>query len=215
MTTQTHSLNTAAQLPDWANDLARKYRAGEANHFLLHHNVYDLTRHGAGYLSLLGFLQNAVLGNKRIVLYNRSEGITFDSDETMRAFVAQQKVADPLLNIQNASQLPRDPAKALPMIERFLYYGDRVAVILNFLETIFPAGEISYLSGEDRTTLVTLQRWMTSARLMDTDNLVLMIAESQSDVHARIRENSRLASVKIPYPDEAQRLAYLQDFLKT
>ncbi len=215
MATQTHSLNTAAQLPVWANDFARKYRAGEANHFLLHNNVYDLTRHGQSYLSLLGFLQNAVLGNKRIVLYNRSEGITFDSDETMRAFIAQQKVADPLLNIQNASQLPRDPAKALPMIERFLYYGERVAVILNFLETIFPAGEISYLSGEDRTTLVTLQRWLTSARLMDTDNLVLMIAESLSDVHARIRENSRLASVKIPYPDETQRLAYLQDFLKT
>jgi len=33
------------------------------------------------------------------VLYNRSEGITFDSDETLRAFVAHQRVAEPLLNI--------------------------------------------------------------------------------------------------------------------
>lgn len=215
MSTTTHSLNTAAQLPTWATELARKYSAGEANHFLLYNNVYDLIRARNGYVSLLSFLEQELLGNKRIVLYNRSEGITFDSDETLRAFVAQQRVADPLLNIQNASQLPRDPSRALPMIERFLYFSDRTAVILNFLETIFPAGEISHLSSEDRTTLVTLQRWLTSARLFDTDNLVLLVAESLSDVHPRIRENSRLAHIKIPYPDEAQRLAYANEFLQS
>jgi AAA+ superfamily predicted ATPase len=209
----THSLNTAAQLPAWAAELARKYRAGEANHFLLHNNVYDLTRARNGYVSLLGFLQHELLGNKRIVLYNVSEGITFDSDETLRAFIAQQRVADPLFNLQNASQLPRDPGRALPLIERFLSFAERVAVIINFLETVFPAGEISHLSTEDRTSLVALQRWLTSARLMDTDNLVLLIAESLADVHPRIRENSRLAAIKIPYPDETQRLAYLQEFL--
>lgn len=215
MTTNTHSLNTAAQLPNWANELARKYGAGEANHFLLHNNVYDLIRARNGYVSLLSFLEQELLGNKRIVLYNRSEGITFDSDETLRAFVAQQRVADPLLNIQNASQLPRDPARALPMIERFLYFADRTAVILNFLETIFPAGEIGHLSSEDRTSLVSLQRWLTSARLFDSDNIVLLLTEALSDVHPRIRENSRLALIKIPYPDEAQRLAYAGEFLQS
>src|SRR5581483_10968078 len=131
-----HSLNTAARLPHWADELARKYRAGEASHFLLHHNVYDLTRSRSGYVGLLAFLQKELLGNKGIVLYNRSEGVTFDSDETLRAFVAHQ--------------LPRDPARALPMIERFLYFADRVAVIINFFDTILPAAEISYLSGDDR-----------------------------------------------------------------
>jgi AAA+ superfamily predicted ATPase len=215
MPTTTHSLNTAAQLPTWAAEIARKYRAGEANHFLLYNNVYDLSKTRNGYVSLLSFLQQELLGNKRIVLFNRSEGITFDSDETMRAFVAQQRVADPLLNIQNASQLPHDAGRALPMIERFLYFADRAAVVLNFAETILPAGEISHLSGEDRTALVSLQRWMTSARLFDSDNIVILIAESLADVHPRIRENSRLALVKIPYPDETQRLAYLNEFLKT
>ncbi len=211
----THSLNTAAQLPAWAAELARKYRAGEANHFLLYNNVYDLSKARNGYVSLLSFLQQELLGQKRIVLYNRSEGITFDSDETLRAFIAQQRVADPLVNVQSASQLPHDAGRALPLIERFLYFGERVAVVLNFAETILPAGEISSLSGEDRTALVSLQRWLTSARLFDTDNIVILIAEAFTDVHPRIRENSRLALVKIPYPDEAQRLAYLSEFLKS
>jgi len=213
MVTSQHSLAVSERPPAWADELARKYRGGEMSHFLLHHNVYDLVRARAGYVSLLGFLQKELLGNKRIVLYNRSEGITFDSEETLRAFTAQQRVADPLVNITTASQLPRDPARALPMIERFLYFADRVAVIINFLETIFPAGDIGYLSSEDRNALVSLQRWMTSPRLMESDNLVILIAESLADVHARVRENARLGLVRIPYPDEAERLDYLTEFL--
>jgi AAA+ superfamily predicted ATPase len=213
MVTREHSLDTSERLPGWAEELARKYRAGETSHFLLHHNIYDLVRARSGYLSLLGFMQKELLGKKQIVLYNRSEGITFDSDETMRAFVAHQRVADPLLNITSLSQLPRDPARALPMIERFLYYADRVAVIINFLETIFPAGEIGYLSSEDRNALVALQRWMTNPRLVDSNNLVVLIAESIADVHARIRENARLALIRIPYPDVTERTDYLGEFL--
>jgi AAA+ superfamily predicted ATPase len=214
MATTTHSLNAAGKLPAWAAELARKYRAGEASHFLLHHNVYDLVRGRSGYLSLLGFLQKELLGSKGIVLYNRSEGLTFDSEETLRAFVAQQRVADPLVNVTSASQLPRDPARALPMIERFLYYSDRVAVIINYLETIFPANEIGSMSSDDRNALVSLQRWLTHPRLMESDNLVVLIAESLADVHPRIRENARLALIKVPYPDESERRDYLAEFFR-
>jgi SpoVK/Ycf46/Vps4 family AAA+-type ATPase len=212
MVTIAHSLTAPESLPAWAEDLARKYRAGESSHFLLHHNIYDLIKSRNGYVSLLAFLQQELLGNKRIVLYNRSEGITFDSEETLRAFVAQQRVADPLLDYKTAAQIPRDPARAMPMIERFLYYSDKVAVVINFLETIFPAGEIGYLSSDDRNALVSMQRWLTSPRFLETDNLVVLIAESLADVHPRIRENSRLAAIKVPYPDEGQRRDYIRDF---
>jgi len=213
MSKAAHTLSAPERLPAWAEELARKYRAGEASHFLLHHNIYDLTRSRNGYVSLLSFLQQELLGNKRIVLYNRSEGLTFDSDETMRAFVAQQRVADPLINAKTAAQLPTDPARSLPMIERFLYYTDKNAVVINFLETIFPAGNIGHMSADDRNALVAIQRWLTSPRFMDSDNLVILIAESLSDVHPRVRENSRLATIKIPYPDESQRLDYIKNFL--
>jgi SpoVK/Ycf46/Vps4 family AAA+-type ATPase len=213
MVTTTHSLSAPDRMPGWAEELARKYLAGESSHFLLHHNIYDLIRSRNGYVSLLSYLQREMLGNKRLVLYNRSEGITFDSEETMRAFIAQQRVADPLLDFKTAAQIPRDPARALPMIERFLYFSDHVAVIINFLETIFPAGEIGYMSSDDRNTLVSLQRWLTSPRFMETDNMVILIAESLSDIHPRVRENSRLAAIKVQYPDESQRHDYIREFL--
>ena len=204
-----------ARLPRWAADLARRYYAGEASHFLLHRNIYDLVRSGGKYVGLIEFLRRELLGTKHIVTYNRSEGIVFRSEnphETERAFVAQLRVSDPLLTPERLHQMPRDPAKSLPLIERFLLFGNQVAIIVNFIETIVPAGEVSYMSPDDRNNLVTLQRWISSSQLLNTDNLVLFIAENVAEVHPRIREHSRLVNLEIPFPDEQERFEFIRYF---
>src|ERR1043166_2719309 len=86
------------RLPRWAGIVARKYYAGEDSHFLLHHNIYDLVRSKGQYVNLTSFLKRELLGTKNLVMYNRSEGITFGSSETERAFVAQLRISDPLMN---------------------------------------------------------------------------------------------------------------------
>jgi SpoVK/Ycf46/Vps4 family AAA+-type ATPase len=202
-------LDEIGQLPGWAARMARKYYAGEASHFLLFNNIYDLVRAGTEYISLLNYLQRELVGSKFLLTYNRSEGIKFGSPEAERAFQAQLRVADPLQSREWINQLPKDPARALPLIEYFLLYGDQVAVIINFLETIIPVGDVSYMSGDDRTNLVALQRWITSSRLLKKDNIVILVAESQADIHPRIRENSRLVSIEIPYPDDKERLDFI------
>jgi AAA+ superfamily predicted ATPase len=199
-------------LPRWANRLVKKYYAGESSNFLLHANIYDLVRAKGQYVGLIPFLRRELLGNKNVIMYNRSEGITFGSPEVERAFLAQIRVADPLMSQDALRKMPREPGRALPYIEHYLFYGDQVAVILNFLETVIPAGEVGYLSGEDRNSLVTLQRWITSSRLLSSDNIVILIAESLADVNPRIRENSRLATIEIPYPDAQERLDFIRYF---
>lgn len=203
-------LDDLDQLPDWAARMARKYYAGEASHFLLYNNIYDLVRSGSEFISLLNYLQRELVGTKHLVTYNRSEGIKFGSSEAERAFMAQLRVADPLLGRDALKQLPRDPGRAIPLIEHFLLYGDQVAVIINYLDTIIPAGDISYMSGDDRTNLVAFQRWITSSRLLQKDNIVILVAESLAEVHPRIRQNSRLAAIEIPYPDDKERLDFIQ-----
>jgi SpoVK/Ycf46/Vps4 family AAA+-type ATPase len=198
------------QLPPWAAIMARKYYAGEASHFLLHNNIFDLVQCGQEYTSLPNYLQRELVGSKHLVTYNRSQGIEFGSQEAERSFQAQLRVADPLQSREWAKQLPKDPARALPLIEHFLLYGEQVAVIINFLETIVPAGEVSYMSSEDRTNFVTLQRWITSSRLLKKDNIVILIAEHLAELHPRIRENSRLAAIEITYPDEQQRREFIR-----
>jgi ATP-dependent 26S proteasome regulatory subunit len=207
-------LDEIDQLPAWAGKMARKYYAGEASHFLLYNNIYDLVHSGSEYISLPNYLQRELVGTKHLVTYNRSEGLRFGSPEAERAFHAQLRVADPLLGREALRQVPKDPSRALPLIEHFLLYGDQVAVMINFLDTIIPAGDISYMSGEDRTNLVALQRWITSSRLLRKDNIVILIAESLAEVHPRIRQNSRLVAIEIPYPDDAERLEFIR-YLRT
>ncbi|HND18850.1 MAG TPA: ATP-binding protein [Acidobacteriota bacterium] len=205
------SLDELKNLPSWAATMARKYYAGEASHFLLHHNIYDLVRAKGQYVGLLNFLQQEMLGNKNIILYNRSEGITFGSLDAERQFEAQQRVANPLVQAQ-AMRGMREPMQALQAIERYLYYGEQVAVIINFMETLIPASEVSYMSAEERNLLVMFQRWITSSRLLGSDNIVIFITENVSDVHQRIRENSRLVNIKITYPEQDERLHFIRFF---
>ncbi len=203
-------LDEIDQLPAWAARMARKYYAGEASHFLFYNNIYDLVRSGSEYVSLLNYLQRELVGTKHLLTYNRSEGIKFGSQEAERAFMAQLRISDPLMRGDALKQLPKDPARALPLIEHFLLYGEQVAVLINFLDTIIPAGDVSYMSGDDRTNLVAFQRWITSSRLLKKDNLVVLVAESVSEVHPRIRNNSRLAAIEVPYPDDRERLEYIR-----
>src|SRR5262245_37636587 len=203
-------LDEIDQLPNWAARMARKYYAGEASHFLLYNNIYDLVRAGSEYFSLLNYLQRELVGTKNIVIYNRSEGLRFGSPEAERAFLAQLRVSDPLMGRDAARQLPKEPSRAFPLIEHFLLYGEQVAVVINFLETIIPAGDVSYMSGDDRTNLVALQRWITSSRLLKKDNIVILIAESPAEIHPRIRQNSRLVAIDIPYPEESERLEFIR-----
>src|SRR5215831_7219422 len=95
------SLDEITHLPSWAADMARKYYAGEATHFLLHNNIFDLQSIRTNrYEGLRTFLHSELLGNKNIVMYNRSEGLTFVSDGAMREFqrtaLAYMRVQDPL-----------------------------------------------------------------------------------------------------------------------
>jgi hypothetical protein len=196
----------------WADELARKYRARRDQPFLLHHNIYDLFRARNGYLLLLDSCRRIALATRDRSLYPR-EGDHIRFGRHDEAFV-RNSVSQTLAQRHFFESASSRSARALPMIERFLYYADRVAVVINFLETIFPAGEIGYLSSEDRNALVALQRWMTNPRLVEADNLVVLIAESIADVHARIRENARLGLVRIPYPDVSERSDYLGEFLK-
>lgn len=207
-------LHEIDQLPEWAAQMTRKYYAGEASHFLLHNNIYDLVRSGDEYMSLLNYLQRELVGSKNLLIYNRSEGLRFGTPEAERQFQALMRVADPLGSRDLMKQIPREPARAFPLIEHFLLYGDQVAVIINFLETIVPAGDVSYMGGEDRTNLVSLQRWITSSRLLRKDNIVILVTEHVSEIHPRIRENSRLVSIEVPYPDDGERREFI-DYMRS
>lgn len=219
------------QLPKWAATLVRKYNSGEASRFLLYHNIYDLIWLKNNYSNLIGFL-GYLLKDRNFLLYNRSNGIQASKKDLLfemeRVFNADARVADPLAATKKQMSitptLPRDPARAIPYIEQFFYEQWRTektegeqafgecGVVINFLESIIPAGDVGYMSGEDRNLWVTLQKWITTTQDKPAHNPIIFITESVSDVNQRIRENPRLVNIEIPYPDYEERLSYIRYF---
>src|SRR5450759_3779018 len=51
--------------------------------------------------------------------------------------------------------------------------GRKIALILDFAETIVPAGDVSSLASEDRNALVTLKRWAQHPAFLSADLPIL------------------------------------------
>ena len=89
----------------------------------------------------------------------------------------------------------------LPLIERVLTTQDRVAVILEYAETIAPAGETSFSTMDDRAAVVTLHRWSLLRSLEKNDSIVVLIAREPVGAAPRsMVSNPRVATVRVPMP---------------
>ncbi|HMU37746.1 MAG TPA: AAA family ATPase [Pseudomonadota bacterium] len=204
------TLNTskATRLPVWADEIRRRYLRGESNQFVLFGNVHDLILDDPDglldkrspdekLLPLPDFLSKVLLEKKSmVVLYNVSTGVRFVRGKLPPGF---EDLA-----------LQKEPAKVLPLLERLLVTQNGVALILEYAETVAPAGETSFSTIDDRASVVTLQRWSMLPSLDKNDSLVFMLVENLSELHPKLVANPRVATVQIPIPDGDGRRALLR-----
>lgn len=202
-------------LPAWAEELRNRYLAGEASMFLLHGNVRDLhpwTVGGkASYHDLRGFLE-AFLGRTRdiVAYYNVSQGLCFSKPAHERLY---QKVIDARRMLTGSGRgvgLPRTATEAVPAIEELITDPSHSSgVVIDFFEMIAPNGDVSFMSHEDKSNLVSLQRWSSDPAFVTTDNLVILVTEHLSDVNRRILASAQLATIQIPFPDQPLREQFI------
>ncbi|HVO30073.1 MAG TPA: AAA family ATPase [bacterium] len=186
-------------LPEWADELKRRYVRGEASQFILHGNVDDIVLHGGEAMMVDEFLCKVMLeGNKdTVALYNTSNGVRFYKRKPSMPGL------DDLL-------LARAREKVMPNLERLLLTEDRFALILEYAETLAPAADLAMYGDVDRATLVMLHRWSSLPALEKSDNLILMLTEQLSELHPRLVNNARVAAIRIPIPDTAERKEMIQ-----
>ncbi len=188
------TLSAGVAMPPWADELRRRYLRGESSQFVLHGNVHDLTLYGGKLLTLSEFLSQVLLDRSKdtIALYNVSTGVRF-SKRKMSLDGLEEMV------------LQKEPAKVLPLLERALTTEDKLAVILEYADTIAPAGETSFSTIDDRAAAVTLHRWSLSRALEKADSLVILTLENLSDLHPKLVSNPRLSTVQVPIPGKSAR----------
>jgi len=187
-------MSESRPLPPWAEDLRRRYLRGEASLFVLHGNVYDSVLHAGQILSVTEFLTGVLLKESRetIVAYNVSTGARF----AKRA--AEVVLTEDLL-------LSPDKDRSLAALESVLSTSSKAAVILEYAETIAPAGDPNFQADTDRASIVTLHRWSSLPEIERRDNIVLLVTENLSELSPKLVSNPKVAVVEIPMPDARMR----------
>jgi len=190
------SSNASATHPPWAEELRRRYLRGEASQFVLHGNVFDLVAFGNELLPVREYLTDRLLSESKdvVVVYNVSTG----------GKIVRRKPGADLAGFEELL-VTRERGKFLPAMERVLRTAQRVALILEYAETIAPAADPALMSDDDRSAVVTLHRWSMSPEIEASDSVVVLLAENLSELHPKLVSNPKIATVRVPMPDESER----------
>src|SRR5437016_6163517 len=214
------SSDPLASFPAWARMLAERYYTKTISTFILHGAVRDLQpaddgKGGRRFISLRSFLADELFGTRDLVVfYDRSGGIRLATSEMQKDFMAAVAGYDTLFGTEYAKAVPKDPARAFPLLESFarvrIADGKSVAIIVDFAETVAPAGDLGYMPGEDRYSLVTLVKWAQDPQFLAADFSVCLVAENLAELNPRIGRNPYASQIEIPPPTEKERLDYLE-----
>jgi SpoVK/Ycf46/Vps4 family AAA+-type ATPase len=194
--TLTRSDSTRAELPAWAQRIRRTYLRGESSLFLLHGNVFDRVPHGDGLCEVSEFLCRTLLDAHKatIVLYDPSSRVSVRKKGPDAAALASVTGK-------------RSAGEVLPALEELLQTASSTAIVIPYVDMLAPAGEMNFLSEQDRINVVSLHRWSLDVRLSTRDNVVFVLAEQLSSVHPMLVANPRVTPIEIPLPDLATRVA--------
>jgi AAA+ superfamily predicted ATPase len=212
-------------LPAWARELSEKYYSRSFAVFVLYGNVRDLVplrtpEDATSFVSLEDFLSRALFGQRDLILHYDRGGLSFGNSTTQADFRRALEGYDSFHGT-NFSQggLPRNPDAVLNLLDNYLRLriadGKKIGLVIDFAETIAPAGDVSSMSAEDRNSLVILKRWARNAAFLDADVTICLISENQIELNQGIVQHPGVASIAIPLPDDAERLEFIRAQLKS
>ena len=213
------TIQSPPQMPEWAQSLSEKYYSRTLSVFVLCGNVRDLVplgrNGGAEYVPLLTFLNQALFGRRDLVLtYDRGGGLSFARPEMQADFRNALSGYDSFHQTNYSQSLPRNPDGVLNILDNYLRLriadGKKIALILDFAETIAPAGDVSSMPADDRNALVILKRWAQNPAFLRADVTICLIAENQIELNQGIVQNPGVASIQIPLPSENERLEFIR-----
>jgi AAA+ superfamily predicted ATPase len=206
-------------LPGWARELSEKYYSGVTSMFVLHGNVRDLIpsslTEGCEFLPMQRFLRQSLFGTRDLVLfYDRGGGLSFGTPEMKADFERALSGYDSFHGTSFANGLPRNPDGVLNILDNYLRLRildkKKIAVVIDFAETIAPDGDSSGMPAEDRNSLVILKRWAQNPVFLQADITFCLIAENRIELNLGLVQNPGVASLQIPLPDEQERLEFIR-----
>jgi SpoVK/Ycf46/Vps4 family AAA+-type ATPase len=205
-------------LSGWAKTLQRRIRQRGTDFFILYgpgvRDIHPLgkRRHG----TIRDFLGEVMFSDRAVIItYDRGAGIRLTDQQAQDDFRAVLKAYDQIAGTNMAQSQPRDPDRALQLVETYLYSQltenrrFSAAVIIDYGETVAPAGEAGQLPVDDRNAIVTLRRWASDPLFLQRSVTICLVVETLAALNASLVSDARTYELAVPVPDEHERHAYL------
>jgi SpoVK/Ycf46/Vps4 family AAA+-type ATPase len=85
-----------------------------------------------------------------------------------------------------------------------------MVLIIDYAETIVPAGDLIRLSDTDRYCLVTFNRWAGEPKFIRGDISVILLTENLADISPRLVRSPATVKVNVPFPGDKVRSSFLR-----
>ncbi|HLJ49975.1 MAG TPA: AAA family ATPase [Bryobacteraceae bacterium] len=211
--------NHLEAFPAWARELTEKYYSRTISMFILDGNVRDLVPFKRStaieFVPLQRFLREALFGSRDLVItYDRGGGLTFGNPDMKADFERALQGYDTYHGTNFCAGLPRNTDGVLNLLDSYLRLRvadkKKIAVIIDYAETVAPAADSSGMPVEDRNSLVILKRWAQNLTYLQADVTFCLIAENLIELNLGLVQNPGVAPIQVPLPDESERLDFVR-----
>lgn len=230
--------------PEWASEMAEIFKSGSISQFVLYGNIDDWVTYKSEEneklqcLSLKDFLTRIMFAPFEVVIcYDRGHGIRISKGgelffNFLKAFDSFHRTgytsgkADGEMSLDSGNALPKDPKRALALIDRFIRHGltrtltdkegklvanpMRISVIVEYAQYLLPRAEIAYTSSESVETLIRMLDWSSDPSINSAYITTCLIAENLNDMNRQLVENPRSSKIQIELPNASQVLNFVQ-----
>lgn len=206
-------------LPKWGQDFTEKYLSGTTNLYFIYGNIRDYLPHGNDqkfvFVRVSDYISEVFFGNNGIIIfYDRSQGVKFCHNDDRKEYLEIMHELNPQVEIEDFES--PDPMLSFAYLEQFFLYKKRskdkrrIALIIDYAETIIPANDIGDLDEVDRFCFVTCNRWAHLPWFTDFDISIIMLTENIADINSRLASSPSTIKIQVPLPDEKTRTLFLR-----
>ncbi|HOY65680.1 MAG TPA: AAA family ATPase [Candidatus Ozemobacteraceae bacterium] len=243
----TQPANLMAGSPAWAREMAEIFKSGSVSQFILYGNINDWVPWRPTpdaplqTLSLRDFLSRVMFAPfEAVIAYDRGKGIrllkggdlfqsflkVFDDFHRTSYTSPAAPASDPGKLLELGNVLPKEPKRALELIDRFIRNGlfrtrpgadgkpvpdpVRVAVIIDYAHFLLPRTDPAYTNPDTVETLIRLLDWAADPTINSAFVATCLIAENLTDMNRQVVENPRSAKLRIELPNAAEVLEFIE-----
>ena len=213
---------TKVALPTWAEEMRRIFRSGSVSQFIIHGAIFDLvpyqTRDGkTHFMGLKRFMEDVMLqAYDLVVRYDRGTGIrATKGTKELGRFLKSYDEFNGTSYARTPASIPRAPNVALGVLDRLIDWCTkhtaivegklvqkpiRVAVILDYVQFIAPAGGSLQVGSSFGEAVIRLMDWASDPAMTEAHALTVLLTETLSDVNAAVSNSPYPAKLHVTLP---------------